>query len=323
MSSRSGLRRKIVLPVTVIRRHLDQSQLAHTVDLSESSARLGGLCMMLEPGEVVEIQREGMTAKFQVFWMGSPGTAMEGQAGIRSFERKKPIWGLGSREDGPGEDPTDPDAGIPVSLPAATAPLPGEKRWHARLECAGSAAVQSRGSQFPVKGVIKDVSQGGIYVEVTTPLPVKSKVSLEMSIEGIAFEATGVVRTSYPIVGMGISFQEISQENVQKLPKILEKLTLSTHGDQAAPSSAQAGSSQGARPAALRLDAYPVRVLVMACQALATDFEQWKGTHSPAEIAELRRAVRDLYEKLSAGAEAGTQVELMDYASTSLPRGGA
>jgi hypothetical protein len=321
MSSRSGLRRKIVLPVTVLRRHLDQSQLAHTVDLSESSARLGGLCMLLEPGEVVEIQREGLTAKFQVFWMGSPGSAMEGQAGIRSLEPNNPIWGLGSKEDG-SDGEKDAASGIPVSLPAATAPLPGEKRWHARLECAGAAAVQSRGSQFPVKGLIKDVSQGGIYVEVTTPLAVKSKVSLTMSIEGIAFEATGVVRTSYPMVGMGISFQEISQDNVEKLNQVLEKVTSRKQGGQPVSSSAQA-AAQGAKPSGLRLEAYPVRVLVMACQALATDFEQWKGTHSPAEIAELRRAVRDLYQKFSAGTEGGTQVELMDYTSPNLPRGGA
>ncbi len=282
MSSRSGLRRKIVLPVTVIRRHLGQSQLAHTVDLSDSSARLG------------------VTARFQVFWMGSPGSALEGQAGIRSLEPDKPIWGLDSgKEKDKEEDEKDGDSGIPVSLPVATAPLPGEKRWHSRLECAGAAAVQSRGSQFPVKGLIKDVSQGGIYVEVTTPLPVKSKVSLVMSLEGIAFEATGVVCTSYPMVGMGISFQEISQENVQKLNQVLEKVT-SRKADQPAHSSA---ASQGARPSALRLDAYPVRVLVMACQALATDFEQWKGTHTPAEIAELRRAVHDLYQKFSAGTE--------------------
>jgi hypothetical protein len=323
MSSRSGLRRKIVLPVTVIRRHLDQSQLAHTVDLSETSARLGGLCMLLEPGEVVEINREGVTARFQVFWMGSPGSAMEGQAGVRSLEPDKSIWGLDSgREKDKDEEEGNVGSGIPVSLPAATAPLPGEKRWHSRLECAGSAAVQSRGSQFPVKGLIKDVSQGGIYVEVTTPLAVKSKVSLTMSIEGIAFEATGVVRTSYPMVGMGISFQEISQENVQKLNQVLEKVTSRKQTDQPAHSSTQA-ASQGARPSALRLDAYPVRVLVMACQALATDFEQWKGTHTPAEIAELRRAVHDLYQKFSAGTEGGTQVELMDYTSTSRPRGGA
>ncbi len=313
MSSRSGLRRKLVLPVTVVRPQLDQSQMAYTLDLSDISARLGGLYTLLEPDEVIEVQREGITAKFQVFWMGTPGTAMEGQAGIRSLEPDKPIWGLGPKEDGSGEDQTDSDTGMPVGLPAATASLPGEKRWHSRLECTGAATVRSRGSQFPVNGAIKDVSQGGIYMEVTTPLPVKSKVSVQMNIEGIALEATGAVRTSHPMVGMGISFLEISQENVQKLNQILEKVTNRKQSGEPA--------SPGAKPSALRLDAYPVRVLVMACQALATDFEQWKGTHSPAEIAELRRAVRDLYQKLSAGE--GEQVERTDYSSTTLPRGGA
>jgi hypothetical protein len=245
---------------------------------------------------------------------------MEGQAGIRSLEPDKPIWGSGTKEDGDREDTTGSEIDVPVSLPEATAPLPGEKRWHARLECTGSASVLSLGSQFPVRGQIKDVSQGGIYVEVTTPLAVKSKVSLEGTIEGIAFEAKGVIRTSYPMVGMGISFQTISPENEEKLAKILEKVTARLQGNHPAPAPSPA---QTAKPAALRLDAYPIRVLVMACQALATDFEQWKSTHSPAEIAELRRAVHDLYQKLSVKSESGPQVELMDYVSTTKPRGGA
>jgi hypothetical protein len=316
MSSRNGLRQKIVLPVTVFRRKQCQSQLAHTVDLSDTSARLGGLNMVLEPGEIVEIQREGLRADFQVFWMGSPGTALEGQAGIRSLGSDKSIWGLGPKEDGV-EGCVGSEIDVPVSLPEASAPLPGDKRWHSRLECNGSAAVLSLGSKFAVHGTVKDVSRGGVYVEVTTALPVKSKVTLEIIIEGIALEGKGVVRTSYPMVGMGISFQSLSRENEENLARILEKVSNRTPGSQPAATPAQA-----AKPAVPSVDSQSARMLIKACQALTADFEKWKSAHSPVEMEELRRAVNGLHQKLSAKPESGPQEELVDFLSIN-PGGGA
>src|SRR5258708_1291941 len=173
MSSRSGLRKKVVLPVTIIRHNGDQRQLAHTLDLSETSARLGGLSMVLEPGEMVEVQRGQLSAKFQVFWMGAPGNAMEGQAGIRSMEPEKMIWGV------PTTEPSEPVTETEVS---SAAKLPGEKRWDARLGCSGAASIQPRGSQIPLHGVVKDVSKGGVYVEMMSPLPVNSEVLLKVNI---------------------------------------------------------------------------------------------------------------------------------------------
>src|SRR5689334_11680459 len=94
MSSRTTLRRKMVLPVTLIRNDGQEKQLAHTLDLTSTSARLGGLLSLLEPGEVVEIQRGPVKARFQVVWMGAPGSAMSGQAGVRSLEPHKSIWNV-------------------------------------------------------------------------------------------------------------------------------------------------------------------------------------------------------------------------------------
>src|ERR1700756_4250750 len=91
MSNRGKLRRKVVLPVTVIR-DKGEKQLAHTLDVTETSARLGGLNITLEPGEVIEIQRAGVKAKFYVYWTGEPGTELEGQAGVRGVDPNKCIW---------------------------------------------------------------------------------------------------------------------------------------------------------------------------------------------------------------------------------------
>ena len=77
--TRRSLRRKMVLPVTVIRRGGQEKYLSHTLDLTDDSARLGGLRYMLEPGEIIELQRGAEKAKFQVVWMGAPGNNQEHQ----------------------------------------------------------------------------------------------------------------------------------------------------------------------------------------------------------------------------------------------------
>src|SRR5689334_14374861 len=101
MSHRGKLRRKLVLPVTVIRGDGEQKQLAHTLDVTEISARLGGLNMQLEPGEIIEIQRGARKAKFHVYWMGAPGTEQEGQAGVRGIDTSKCIWSVHLPPDEP------------------------------------------------------------------------------------------------------------------------------------------------------------------------------------------------------------------------------
>src|SRR5260221_2583842 len=148
-STRSSLRRKVVLPVTVVRRNGQEKQLAHTLDVTETAARLGGLCSLLDPGEVIEICRGTIKAKFQVFWMGAPGSAMEGQAGVRSLDLNKSIWGVDLPVD---ETDVVPDGGIVrAETPHVhTAPrAAGEKRWHTRVECSGAASIRADGSAFP------------------------------------------------------------------------------------------------------------------------------------------------------------------------------
>src|SRR5215471_691550 len=141
MSTRKMLRRKVVLALHVIRRESGEKQLAHTLDITERSARLGGLNLVLEPGEVIEIRRGAVKARFEVAWMGAPGSPLEGQAGIRSLEPTKSVWGVDLPRD-------TSDARVDVSLrdpkpPVRTAaPKPAGKRAYERYPCTGSASIK-------------------------------------------------------------------------------------------------------------------------------------------------------------------------------------
>jgi hypothetical protein len=309
----------MVLPVTVLRHNGQEKQLAHTLDLTEVSARLGGLCSLLEPGEIIEIQRGAVKAKFQVFWMGALGSAMEGQAGVRSVEPNKNIWAISLPVD-------ETDTALHASAMrrnSSETRVEGrsatEKRWHTRFECTGGASVRAEGSGFPVHGQVKDIAQGGVYVETITPLTVNTEVYVKMNVEGIPIESAGVVRTSYPMVGMGISFQNILPENQERVDSIIQSI----RGKVAAPKSVtEPAFTPAGQPrsgaAGLQLDAYPVRVLVVACRTLAADFDRWKINRSPAELDELHLALVELQQKLSPP----PQIELVDFLSSTLPQGG-
>jgi hypothetical protein len=274
---------------------------------------------LLEPGEVIEIQRGAVKAKFQVFWMGAPGSAMEGQAGVRSVEPNKNIWGINLPVD---ETDIKSATGLRKDEETRAEGRPSiEKRWHTRFECSGGASVRAENSGFPIHGQVKDIAQGGVYVETTTPLATNTEVYVKMNIEGIAIESAGVIRTSYPMVGMGVSFQNISAENQEKVDRIIKSLRVKANApkvvvEQSAPAPAAQPAKSG--PAGLQLDAYPVRVLAMACRTLAADFDRWKSLRSPAELDELRVALTELQQKLSPA----PQIELLDFLASTVPQGG-
>jgi hypothetical protein len=282
----------MVLPVTVVQPNSRMEQPAHTLDVTGVSARLGGLSLLLEPGEIIEIQRGGAKARFQVFWMGKPGSAMEGQAGVRSIEPEKSIWGVNL-------PPDEPDTALnPSVLRKESVARPVEKRWHTRFECSGGASVRAQGTGYPVHGQVKDIARGGVYVETTTPLTLNAEVYVKMNVEGVAIESLGVVRTSYPLVGMGISFQNISAENQERLDQVIESIRsrAATPKNLTEPALALSTPAQK-QPRSGNTN--PARVLATACRMLAADFEEWKTARSTAELDELRALLANLQQRLS------------------------
>src|SRR2546426_12365513 len=81
-SKRREKRTSLELPVRLRRSATGRkSQLARTLDIANSGARLAGLEEPLSLGEIIEIDCDGRNAVFQVVWIGSPGQATEVQAG--------------------------------------------------------------------------------------------------------------------------------------------------------------------------------------------------------------------------------------------------
>jgi hypothetical protein len=84
-------RKKMVLPVKV---WIDkETQLAHTIDIAPTGARLGALRQQLQVGMIVALQRGPKKAKFRITWIRQLAPT-EVQAGVEALEPQNEFWGI-------------------------------------------------------------------------------------------------------------------------------------------------------------------------------------------------------------------------------------
>lgn len=105
-----------------------------------------------------------------------------------------------------------------------TSPSGKERRRSPRYRCTGSVAFTPEGSSVRLWGTLTDISLRGCYVEMTATSPVDTKVDLVLDALGIRIRAQGVVRISYPALGMGILLTVIAPEQKVFLDQLLAKL---------------------------------------------------------------------------------------------------
>ena len=101
-------RKKVILPVRLSRGDVNgqaAGQFLHTIDITETGARVNGLHTVIEPGQLITLQRGQAKARFRVIWTKQL-SASELQAGIESAEPDKNIWGfdLQDPEEAAGKD---------------------------------------------------------------------------------------------------------------------------------------------------------------------------------------------------------------------------
>ncbi len=91
LEQRKSPRRKMVLPVKV---SIDKvTHLAHTIDITDRGARLGGLRAQLQPGMIVNLQRGSQKAEFRIAWIRQLAPN-ELQAGVECLEPYNNFWGV-------------------------------------------------------------------------------------------------------------------------------------------------------------------------------------------------------------------------------------
>ena len=205
MGRRRATRAKMVLPVRVW--GMDSlgkpfTQLAHTLDITATGARLSGFHSQLNLDDVIAIQYRHRKARFRVAWVGRLKAGGETLIGVQCMEQERNLWGLEL------EGNEQRDEFEPVARPSERA----ERRRLARFPVAGFAEVRRPFAEGALRAYLGDISLAGCYLQTPEPLRVQSALRLLMKVADIDLDYRGVVRTCHPGVGMGIEFTEPSTQ---------------------------------------------------------------------------------------------------------------
>jgi hypothetical protein len=112
--------------------------------------------------------------------------------------------------------------------PAASADGKQERRINPRYKCEGSAEFRTEGSDVRTWGTFTDLSLGGCYVEMKATFPVGALVDLTLDLNDVRVQVKGEVRMSYPFLGIGIAFRDISPENQLHLKQMIRSICPAT-----------------------------------------------------------------------------------------------
>lgn len=77
----------------------------------------------------------------------------------------------------------------------------------------------------PVPAQLTDLSLNGCYLEIASPFPVATRVTLTMRAAELKLRSEGVVRVMHPEKGMGVEFTQASSEHRALLEKFLASLS--------------------------------------------------------------------------------------------------
>ncbi len=77
----------------------------------------------------------------------------------------------------------------------------------------------------PIRCQLTDLSLGGCYLEISSPFPVSSRVTLSMRAAGVEVRAQGLVRVMHPEKGMGVEFTQATPEHRAAVEKFLGVLS--------------------------------------------------------------------------------------------------
>ncbi|HEX9109855.1 MAG TPA: PilZ domain-containing protein [Terriglobales bacterium] len=100
----------------------------------------------------------------------------------------------------------------------------GNRRGERRFPCKLGAEVYSLGTNVPNRCALSDISEGGCYVEMPSPLDYKSSVEILVHTAEMKLKIRGQVLATHPGFGMGVRFvfrDSAEREEVLRLLAVL------------------------------------------------------------------------------------------------------
>lgn len=161
-------------------------------------------------GEVIGLAYGKAKGRYQVRWIRNAGTRERSLAGLQSVNQKEVLWGF--------------------PLPAAEtgdtvrARAINERRKSPRRKCNLSVELHPAREDNRIGGRAADISLGGCFFEMPSPLREGRKVRLELWIQDKKLWALGKVAVSRLGSGVGIEFLEMKDEDREQLRRYFETL---------------------------------------------------------------------------------------------------
>jgi hypothetical protein len=131
------------------------------------------------------------------------------------------------------------------------------------------------GSAMVFTGRLNELSLGGCYIEMLTPLCVGTSMTLNLDLGGRKVKLEGIVRNSQPTFGMGIEFVRIDPAEAEKLYALVSEL-----GGAAAKAQA---------PLAMQTGATSHQDTLASNAAVGEAVLRWFGTHDVLTRDEFRK----------------------------------
>jgi hypothetical protein len=219
MGKRNTDRLKLVLPVRLW--GVDTTgkpfhQMAHTLNVNQSGARIGGVRVLVPVDEIVGVQYKHKKARFKVVWLGKPGTKSEEQIGITHIQGEQEIW--------------------PLEMPASVIhdeyepPPPKksdlDKRDVRRYACSGGIEIRQRHAKGPgVWAALTDISMGGCFSQMASPYAKDTNIDFTIRIGTVEIRGVGAIRPSLQGVGMGVDFLTLPGADKERLEYLIEKFS--------------------------------------------------------------------------------------------------
>ena len=185
------------------------SEKVFTVNVSQRGVELSGLSAQLKAEEIVGLAYGANKGQFRVKWVGQPGTPKASRVGLLNLSPEKLLWDFplpGPAFDGSARDAHD-------------------RRSYPRLKSANSVEVYPDGQSTPIRARTADLSLGGCYVEMPTPLAKGTKLRIGLWVKETKLWANGKVITSTPGFGIGVQFTDMSEMERNQLRQFLASIT--------------------------------------------------------------------------------------------------
>jgi hypothetical protein len=213
MVSRREPRKDVRVPIRIFGTDVTGkafSESVYTVNVSRGGAMVIEVKTQLKVGEIIGLTYGTAKARYEVRWVGQPGSERQNLAGLQNAKADQVVWDFPLPETTPEE--------------AVRTRVLNERREHPRSRCSLSVELHPASGESRAWGRVADISLGGCFVEMPSTFKEGTQVRLALWIQEKKIWALGKVASSRLGSGIGIQFLEMKTEDRAELKRFVDSL---------------------------------------------------------------------------------------------------